>query len=130
MTTQLIILRPDDLAVLRGSRPRPRPRVTLAPSLGLREARRVFLERRINRSLSACGCNEGSVAGLLYLVAVATLALSESVTLSVASSLTAAGGCIAALTLGKIFGLVRARWRLLRAVRTVERLARRAAQRA
>jgi hypothetical protein len=83
----------------------------------LAEPERRALERRLARDLTACGCNEGAVAGLLYVVI--TLGLWLSGVVSVASFGRAAalgGGFILTLFLGKLFGLGLAKFRLARTI--------------
>lgn len=103
---------------------RPRSRAPVAVRLlGIRleDGRRRKFERRIERHLAACGCNEGALAGLLYLVA--TCALLTVGHVSPGSTLGWIGlgaGALAALVVGKIFGLALAHIRLKRVIKEVE----------
>ena len=109
-----------DLLWRQLSRPgRPRPSVSL--QLPMSEPRRSRLERRINRDLAACGCTEGTAAGLLYVVAVPFI-IGGYVPHSVGSWLFAGAGFIGALMLGKGAGLMLARWRLRRSLKVLRRL--------
>jgi len=106
----------EDLDALRRRQPRGRVIVQLAlPDLDAGD--RADIERRISRSLIACGCNEGAVLGLLYLVLVPLLvltgALAPSLWLGWAAVVT---GFIMAMFVGKVLGLAFARVRLWRAL--------------
>ena len=60
----------------------------------------------------ACGCVEGTIAGLLYLAVVAVLITNNSVgPASVTGWVVLGGGLLASLAAGKMFGLLLARRR-------------------
>lgn len=89
---------------------------------GFDDSRRAGLERRLERHANACGCNEGTVAGLIYLAAVPILlVLGARAPSSPLAWLAVAGGFVSALLAGKVLGLALARWRFSRALREVER---------
>ena len=114
----LSVSRLEDLPALRRSRTGARVEIALP---GLDEKRRTVLQRRIERSLAACGCNEGSVAGFLYLLTVAVLLFAGRGPGSLLGWLGAGAGLIGALVAGKIAGLILARITLSRALRELER---------
>lgn len=122
-TRTLVASRLEDLDRLRGER---RPAGTLSVALvlpGLEDERRENLERRMSRLLTACGCGEGTVAGLLYLVIVPVLLFTGVLAAGSLGGWAMLGfGFIAALLLGKIVGLAVARVRLLLTVNELERL--------
>ena len=76
------------------------------------ESKRQAIEHRIRRGLSACGCNEGTAAGLLFLVVVPVLIffgkLSPHTVLQWGE---VAGGFVVSLLVGKLIGLTVARLR-------------------
>lgn len=116
--------RMEDLDSLRrlGGAPRKK-RIQLALP-GLREELRADFERRLAIYSQTCGCNEGSIAGLLYLIVVSLLLLTGW--LAPRSFLAWAYllvGFIACLVAGKILGLLWARWRFVRILKEVQRLA-------
>ena len=115
----LLVRRPEDLESIRRRSASGRIRVALAPNLGGSDVQRARLERQINRSLAACGCNEGTVAGILYLGTAVVLAWRDPSPLGGRGWLVALGGFLFSLLLGKTAGLLLARWRLHRAVSAV-----------
>jgi hypothetical protein len=124
----LALSRPEDVELVRHSWPRSRATVIhLSTRLGLEEGHRAKLERRINRDRTACGCNEGALAGLVYLAAVPTIVMGTLVPQTFTNWALAAGGFLIALAAGKGFGLLLARWRLLWTLAKVERIMRRTA---
>ena len=112
----------EDLALLR-RRGRLRGRLEVQINLpGLDEARRADLQHRVEGSSAACGCNEGTVAGLIYLVLIPTLIFAGRLAPSFPLGWIAiGGGFIAVLAAGKLFGLVVARLALSRALNRIER---------
>ena len=123
---QLIVTCPEQLDLLRRQswRSRRAP-VVLALPPNIDEGRRARLVQRINRELNACGCSEGTVAGLLYLILVPAFVMGRWVPYSVAGWALAVTGFIGALFLGKATGLLLARYRLHSALNRVERAMRR-----
>jgi hypothetical protein len=70
------------------------------------------LERRLGRLQSACGCDEGTIAGLLYLIAVGLgFALGPISPGSLGAWGGLVAGLLASLLAGKVIGLALARWR-------------------
>jgi hypothetical protein len=119
----LDLAREEDLELLRrGLRRRRSVRVFLALPLPVADASRARLERSINRNLAACGCNEGTVAGLLYLVLVPTVVMGRYVPHSTLTWALAACGFIAALVIGKGIGLALAHLRLQWTLNEIRRL--------
>lgn len=88
---------------------------------GLEKERRDRLQRRVERSASACGCNEGSIAGLLYLIAVPALYFTGRIAPSASAWLAIGGGFIATLLIGKLIGLAAAKLTLTRTLAQLER---------
>jgi hypothetical protein len=83
------------------------------------------LQRKVQRLTSACGCDEGALAGLSYLLIFFLAVLTGyAAPRSVLGWVGGVGGFVAALFAGKIFGLALARVRLVRALRQLNRLAR------
>jgi len=81
------------------------------------------LEKRIARSANACGCDEGTIAGFIYIVAIASAAVAGGVSLSSAGDWgLAVGGFVASLVVGKGIGLALAELRLRLALRDAGRL--------
>ena len=123
--TRVIVAGREDLDLLRHHvRRLVRPRLTVSLSLPIAELRRTRIEWRINRDLAACGCNEGTIAGLLYLVAVPAFVMGRYIPHSIANWSLALCGFIGALVFGKSTGLLLARWRLNRTLASIERLVR------
>lgn len=121
---QVVLARVEDLGRLWQARgDHRRVTVLLALPLDLDEARRARLERRINRSLAACGCGEGTIAGLLYLILAPTVVMGHAVPHTAANWALAALGLLGALLLGKAAGLAYARVRLLWAMIEINRIA-------
>jgi hypothetical protein len=118
----VVVSRAEDVELLR-RRGAHRGRVGVRIDLpGLDEGRRAGLQRRAARSLSACGCNEGTVAGLIYLVVVPALIYSGWIAPSFPLGwIAVGGGFLAVLVAGKAFGLVVARLTLLRTLRQIGR---------
>jgi hypothetical protein len=116
----VVVSRPEDLTALRrGIRGRVGVQIDLP---GLDDERRAYLQRRVERSAAACGCNEGTVAGLLYLLVVPALIFTGRLAPSTPLEwLTIGVGVLAVLIAGKVFGLVAARLALLRALNRIER---------
>jgi hypothetical protein len=124
---ELVLARVEDLESLRWNlqhRRRRKVRVLLSPPLDVKEVRRAALERRINRLLAACGCKEGAVAGLLYLILVPTLVMGALIPHSIVNWTVAALGFVATMVVGKLAGLIVARLRLLLTLREIQLLAR------
>jgi hypothetical protein len=89
---------------------------------GLDEERRANFERRVERSLAACGCNEGAVALLLYLIVIPTLIFTGRLAPSWPLGWIAVGaGLLAALVAGKFFGLGIARFTLYQTLNEIKR---------
>ncbi len=112
---------PEDLNRLR-RRPRGLGRIVVRIALqGLDDNRRSNFERRVERHIAACGCNEGTAAGLLYLIVIPILVFTgRLVPYSILGWIAVGGGFVAALLAGKVFGLVVARLRLFRALNEIE----------
>ena len=124
-STRVIVAGREDLdLVRRGVRRLTRPRLIVSLSLPIAEARRARLEWRINRDLAACGCNEGTIAGLLYLVVVPAFVMGRYIPHSIVNWSLALCGFIGSLVIGKSAGLLLARWRLGRTLGSIERLVR------
>ena len=113
----------EDLDRLRRLHRRPPGRIAVRIALhGLDDSRRSNLDHRLERHINACGCNEGSVAGLLYLVGIPTLIfIGLLVPHSIFGWIAVGGGLVVALLAGKIFGLVVARLRFFRALNEIDR---------
>jgi hypothetical protein len=89
------------------------------PELG--EGRRSRLQRRVERSMTACGCDEGTVAGLFYLALSATLLATGRVAPPGLLGWMVVGfGFIAALGGGKAFGLLMARLVLFKTLNEIK----------
>jgi hypothetical protein len=70
------------------------------------------LERRLVKQQSACGCDQGSLAGVLYLVAMGVgLALGLVSPGSILAWGALVAGLFVALLAGKMIGLAFARWK-------------------
>src|SRR5262249_30872519 len=92
---------------------------------GLNDGMRIKFEQRIGTLLSACGCREGSIAVLIYLVAAPILvALGPLAPGSVLGWVALVGGLLAASMAGKVAGLVLAQIRLLRVLSELEEIIR------
>jgi hypothetical protein len=117
-----VVSGPDDLDRLRRRRAVP-PKTPIRIALpGLAEHRRVDFERRLARHASACGCNEGTVTTLLYVMFVVLLLVAGWLAPRSFSAWSAiVGGMFVSLVLGKIFGLVVARQRFLRVLNDLDR---------
>lgn len=112
----------DDLDRLRRRGMPRRPGAIRLALPGLEEGRRADFERRLQRHDAACGCNEGTVAGLLYLVLVPLLLLAGWLApRSLLAWISVVGGLFASLVAGKVFGLVVARQRFRRVLNDLER---------
>jgi hypothetical protein len=116
-----IASRAEDLDLLR-YRSRRRARVSIQINIpGIAEERGELLSRRLARSMAACGCNEGTVAGLIYLVLMPTLVLTRHIAASSVRAWIAIGcGLVLALVAGKLFGLVIARFTFIRTVNAIK----------
>lgn len=112
----------EDLDDLKRRR-HPRGRIVVRLVLpALASTQRADLERRISRGLIACGCNEGALAGLLYLVLVPLLVAAGTVSPgSLLGWAVVAAGFVVAMLFGKMVGLGLARLRLWRALTEAER---------
>jgi len=112
----------DELAATVG-RPRssrtPGRRVCLAlPALPA--ARRVGLERRLNRHLRACGCETGAVLALLALLAVTgEVGLSAHLPATAAEIVGRIAVILGAALAGKLVGLAASRLALRRLLREI-----------
>jgi hypothetical protein len=116
-----VVSTPQDLRTLPSPRLAP-ARVSVELALpGLDGPRRGELEQRLARQLAVCGCKEGSVAVLLYLVAVPILAFAGPLAPGSALGwLALFGGLLGASLLGKVAGLAVAHMRLLQVVAEIE----------
>lgn len=84
---------------------------------GVEGAQREQFERRLAHELAACGCPEGSITVMVYLVAVSLLALLGWLPLtSILAWVAIVVGLVAASLLGKVFGLTIAQVRLRRVI--------------
>lgn len=121
-TSVLVASRLEDLIFLRQlGRVSRKSRIQIALP-GLDGTRRVEFERLLARYGSACGCNEGSIAGLLYLLLVPLLLLKGwLVPHTLLAKIFVVGGFFGCLIAGKIFGLLFARWRFVRVLKKIER---------
>jgi hypothetical protein len=88
---------------------------------GFDESKRADTERRLARALAACGCSEGSIAMILYLVVVPILAIAGPLAPhSLLDWLALFGGLILVSIVGKLVGLAIARLRFLKLVNELE----------
>jgi hypothetical protein len=115
------VSRVEDLRKLPSPRLAP-ARVSVRLALpGLNDQRRTEFERRLAQQLAACGCNEGSVAVLLYVATVPALAIAGPLAPASALGWVALfAGLLGASLLGKVAGLTVARLRLRRVVAEIE----------
>lgn len=119
---ELLVRRSQDLTDFRRAGSVRGVRVALDVGLHIDERQRKKLERDLNRGLAACGCNEGTLAGLLYLLLVPTLVMGSAIPWTVVGWLTFGAGLIASLLLGKAIGLLAARIRVLQALKQIDAL--------
>lgn len=99
----------------------PRTKVKLSLA-GLSDDERQLYERRLGAQLAACGCNEGSVALLLYLAVAIPLAIwGPLAPLSGWGWAALVVGTVVAMIAGKVLGLVVADLRLRRISTEIER---------
>lgn len=87
---------------------------------GLAKERQARLQRSLERSVSACGCNEGTVAGLLYLIVVPILYFAGRIAPSALGWAGIGGGFIGVLVIGKLIGIAAARLTLARTLTRIE----------
>lgn len=112
----------NDLARLRQRGVAPRKTVIRVVLPGLSDSLRADFERRLARHASACGCNEGTVTTLLYIMIVTLLLVAGWLAPRSLSAWTAVvGGMFVSLLLGKILGLVVARQRFLQVLNDLDR---------
>jgi hypothetical protein len=113
-----------DVASLRGvlSLRRGSKVVIALPSLAPDESR--TLQEQINRLVSECGCNFSALA-LISAVAACALYDAEHWSILVGHALKVLAAnlaaCFLAAGIGKSIGLLRARWKLTRIVKAIER---------
>lgn len=81
---------------------------------GFDDARRIELENRLSTAMSHCGCAEGGMFGVAYLVVVGVLIVAGSGPTTLAAWSLAVAGSVVALLTGKLVGLGRARVGLAR----------------
>jgi len=112
----------DDLIHVAAARNEPTPVEVRLEMPAIEEKYRRDLERRLNRTLGACGCDEGAALALLYLLALPLLFYSQ---LLRPSSILDWGavvvGFVVTLLIGKLLGAATARVRLLRLIKEIRR---------
>lgn len=114
----IVITRIEDFDNIQKAR-----KVELRLPTGADSDRAQRIGARIERNAVACGCTEGSIAGAVYIFAIALLALAGLIRLSTAWAWAAAvGGLFVALLAGKMFGLALAKIRLSLALREAKQL--------
>ena len=85
----------------------------------LDEPRQREIERKLSRSLPACGCGEGAALGLLYLFGILALLVAGGGPSSLFQWCLALIGFCMTVTAGKLAGIGVARLRLSRQIRSM-----------
>jgi hypothetical protein len=119
------LIRAEDVQRLRKrlhAKPRLSPPVEIiAPEL--EAPARIALERDVARYLRTCGCNEGTIAGLIYIVAIPALMFMDWLApTSVLDWIGVCAGLIGTLLAGKLAALGVARLHLNRTLHRVRRI--------